>query len=129
MAKGRAPSARLWAIAVVSSAVAGGSAYRLAPSLGGGPYEDEIVAVHVGDGAALQAVVRHGACEHGRRRIQVRETPTDVRMRVFGARPVDGGACIAVLITTRLTARLSSPLGDRPVLNWRGRRELTTLTP
>lgn len=122
------PSWRTWAVAVVAASAAAGGAFALAPRLGAGPYEDQIVVVHAGDGSTLQAVVRHGACEHGTRHIEVHESPTEVRLRVLGAHPDYGGECIGVLIASRLSTRLTSPLGTRVVRDWHG-KPLRTVSP
>jgi hypothetical protein len=122
------PSWRLWTVGVVTAGLAAGGGFALAPPAPS--FEDGIVAVHTGDGSSLQALVQHGACEHGRRRIEVRESPAEVRLRVLGARPDDGGMdCPSIKIGERLTVRLSSPLGGRHVVDWSGRRQLPTFTP
>jgi anti-sigma-K factor RskA len=119
---------RVWTGAAVAAAAAAGGGFALAPTLGGRPYEDPIVVVHSGDGSALQALIRHGACEIGHRHMEVKESTTDVRLRVLGARPKSSGECIGVLVSSRLTAALASPLGNRVVRDWHG-DPLRTVAP
>jgi len=85
--------------------------------------------VHVSpDGRSIQALVQHGACERGTRRIEIKEAPAEVRVRVLGAQAT-GGACNAVLLSTRLSATLRAPLGSRQLMEWDGRRPLKTVSP
>lgn len=121
----------MWLLAAGAATVAGSGAYTFGtlgperPSASG----EYIQVVHVSpDGCSVQALVEHGACERGRRRIEVNESPAEVRLRVLGARPT-GGTCIAVLIRSRLTARLATPLGTRRILDWTGERPLQAVSP
>lgn len=121
----------MWALAAGAATAAGSGAYAfgtLGPdraSASGG----YIQVVHVSpDGRSVQALVEHGACERGSRRIEVKESSREVRLRVLGARP-EGGTCIAVLVRSRLRARLATPVGTRRIVDWTGERPLKAVSP
>lgn len=98
------------AVAAVAVAVLAGCAQSSA-------LVDNIEGVRLSaDGRTLNVTVVHGRCEQGERRASVSESPTEVRVRVSGARSLPG-ECADVGLLDELTVRLEAPLADRRLVD------------